>query len=147
MSAFDRRVDPKAVSIRRVEVITGADRRWRWPAAVKQRILFEALEPGAAVALKLAEDIIDRRTRRECSTREVAPWTTRAKYKEDRVHRRAHVGLPRPGARVRGRDQRFQKRPLGVSQIAGEAFARLPIGRSMFLGPHVESPVDLISAR
>jgi transposase len=51
MSAFDHKVDPRAVSIRRVEVITGVERRRRWPEVVKERIVLEALEPGAVVSM------------------------------------------------------------------------------------------------
>ena len=50
MSAFDRRVDPEAREVRRLEVITGALGRRRWSAEAKARIVAESLAPGMVIS-------------------------------------------------------------------------------------------------
>ena len=50
MSAFDRRVDPEAREVRRLEVITGALGRRRWSAEAKARIVAESLAPGVVIS-------------------------------------------------------------------------------------------------
>jgi transposase len=42
--------DAKGIGYRRVEVLTGPDRRRKWPTEVKAQIVAEAMEPGAVVA-------------------------------------------------------------------------------------------------
>jgi transposase len=45
----DRKVDPKAYEVRRIEVISGVGGRRRWPAEVKARIVMESLEEGVVI--------------------------------------------------------------------------------------------------
>jgi transposase len=42
--------DAKGIGYRRVAVLTGPDRRRKWPTEVKAQIVAEAMEPGAVVA-------------------------------------------------------------------------------------------------
>src|SRR6202034_455603 len=72
-----------------------------------------------AVALELAEDVVDRRARRKCAARQIPPGTARAQKIEDRIHRHAHIGLAWPTARLRSWDQRLKTLPLRVAQITG----------------------------
>ena len=73
-----------------------------------------------AVTLELPEDIVNRRARRKQAARRMPPRTARAQEVENRVHRRAHVGLARPPAGFRRRNQRLQTLPLRITQIAGK---------------------------
>ncbi len=50
MAAFDLTLDPKPVSVRRLEVLSGDLGRRRWPDEVKARIVGESLEGGAVVS-------------------------------------------------------------------------------------------------
>ena len=50
MSAFDRRIDPEAREVRRLEVITGALGRRRWSAEAKARIVAESLAPAVVIS-------------------------------------------------------------------------------------------------
>ena len=50
MAAFDLTLDPKPVSVRRLEVLSGDLGRRRWPDEVKARIVRESLEGGAVVS-------------------------------------------------------------------------------------------------
>jgi hypothetical protein len=59
--------------------------------------------------------------------------------REDRIHRHAHVGLARPPARLRRRDQRFKALPLRISQIARQTSPRLFVSLPVRLRPHPES--------
>jgi transposase len=45
----DRKVDPKAHEVRRIEVITGFSGRRRWPAELKARIVMESLAEGVVI--------------------------------------------------------------------------------------------------
>jgi len=47
---LDIMVDPKATKVRRVEVITGTERRRRFSESEKARIVEETLRPGAVVS-------------------------------------------------------------------------------------------------
>src|SRR5271167_2625995 len=60
-----------------------------------------------AVALKLAEDVVDRRARRKRPARQIPPRAACAQKIEDRIHRCAHIGLARSPAPLRRRDQRL----------------------------------------
>ena len=51
----------------------------------------------------------------------------------------AHVGLARPPAGFRRRNQRLQTLPLRITQIAGKGRSRLLVGRPMRLRPHPKS--------
>jgi transposase len=46
----NHRLDPKAGSVRRVEVITGAGRRRRWTREAKARVVAESYSSGLAVS-------------------------------------------------------------------------------------------------
>ena len=92
-----------------------------------------------AVTLELPEDIVNRGARRKQAGRQIPPRTARAQEVENRVHRRAHVGLARPPSAFRRRNQRLQTLPLRITQIAGNGRSRLLVGRSMRLRPHPES--------
>src|SRR5277367_3345724 len=92
-----------------------------------------------AVALELAEDVVDRGTRRKCAARQIPPGTAGAQKIEDRIHRPAHVGLARPPARLRRRDQRFKALPLRIGQIARQTSPRLFVSLPVRLRPHPES--------
>jgi transposase len=46
----DLTLEPKAADFRRIEVITGAGRRRRWPAEAKARIVAESLTAGLPVS-------------------------------------------------------------------------------------------------
>jgi transposase len=50
MSSFDPTFDPKAVLVRRLEVLTGVGGRRRWSSDDKARIVEESLAPGATVS-------------------------------------------------------------------------------------------------
>src|SRR5215468_8002716 len=93
-----------------------------------------------AFALKLAKDIVDRRTWRKAVARQVAPGTAGAQQIQDGVHRRPHVGLARSSARARRRDQRLQPRPLRIPQIARIPVALAPVNPTVHLCPHRRSP-------
>src|SRR5215471_19675480 len=93
-----------------------------------------------AFALKLAKDIVDRRTRRKAVARQVAPGTAGAQQIQDGVHRRPHVGLARSSAGARRRDQRLQPRPLRIPQIARIPVALAPVNPTVHLCPHRRSP-------
>ena len=92
-----------------------------------------------AITLELPEDIVNRRARRKQAARQIPPRTARAQEVENRVHRRAHVGLARPPAGFRRRNQRLQTLPLRITQIAGKGRSRLLVGRPMRLRPHPKS--------
>ena len=92
-----------------------------------------------AVALELAEDVVDRGTRRKCAARQIPPGTACAQKIEDRIHRRAHIRLARPPARLRRRDQRFKALPLRIRQIARQTSPRLFVSLPLCLRPHPES--------
>src|SRR5271166_3431215 len=94
-----------------------------------------------AVLLKIAEDVVDGRARRESVARKIAPRTTGAQQIEDGVERHAHIRLARTPARLGRRDQRLQTRPLIIRDVAGIAAADPHVGLSMLLGPHSESPL------
>src|ERR1700691_4258702 len=92
-----------------------------------------------AIALELAEDVVDRRARRKRAAWHIPPRAAGAQKIEDRIHRRAHIGLARPPARLRRRDQRLQTLPLRVSQIAPQTSPRLFVNLPLRLLPHPES--------
>jgi transposase len=50
MAGFDHTLEPKPVTVRRLEVLTGDLGRRRWPDEVKARIVRESLEPAAVVS-------------------------------------------------------------------------------------------------
>ncbi len=50
MSRLELMVEPKAEPVRRIEVITGADRRRSWTADEKAKIIEETLTPDAVVS-------------------------------------------------------------------------------------------------
>lgn len=50
MSRFDHKLEPEAVEVRRLEVITGTGRRRRFSEDDKVRIVEETLAPGAVVS-------------------------------------------------------------------------------------------------
>jgi len=50
VSGLDLTLEPEAVAVRRLEVITGEVGRRRWSPEAKARILAEAAEPGAVVS-------------------------------------------------------------------------------------------------
>jgi transposase len=50
VSGLDLTLEPEAVQVRRLEVITGEVGRRRWSAEAKARILVEASAPGAVVS-------------------------------------------------------------------------------------------------
>ncbi len=50
MSTLDHTLEPKATTVRRLEVITGSGRRRRFSADDKARIIEETLVPGAVVS-------------------------------------------------------------------------------------------------
>jgi transposase len=50
MATFDHRFEPKPVSVRRLEVLSGDLGRRRWPDEVKAGIVRESFEPGAVVS-------------------------------------------------------------------------------------------------
>ena len=50
MSTLDHMLEPKATTVRRLEVITGAGRRRRFSADDKARIVEKTLVPGAVVS-------------------------------------------------------------------------------------------------
>ena len=54
--------------------------------------------PPRCHRLELAEDVVDRRARRKAVARQVAPRAAGPQQIQDRIHRRAHVGLARPAA-------------------------------------------------
>ena len=50
MSTLDLTFEPEPVEVRRLEVITGVDRRRAWSDEAKARIIAETLRPGASVS-------------------------------------------------------------------------------------------------
>src|ERR1700691_2237195 len=92
-----------------------------------------------AIALELAVDVVDRRAQPKRTARHIPPRAAGAQKIEDSIHRRAHIGLARPPARLRRWDQRLQTLPVRVSQSAGKGRARLFGGRPMRLRPHPEA--------
>ena len=84
MSTLDHTLEPKASSVRRLEVITGTGRRRRFSHDEKARIIEETLAPDAVVS-----DIARRHGltpqqlftwRREARRRQVVPAATAAPY-------------------------------------------------------------------
>src|SRR6516165_12393042 len=93
-----------------------------------------------SIPLESAEDVVDRRTRREDFGRQIPPLAAGPQKIEDRVHRRAHIGLARPAAGLRLRNQRLQALPLAVAQVAGRPIPLPPILPPISLRPDAESP-------
>src|ERR1700679_3745616 len=126
-------VHPHRIFFRRFQRLAVDDRGGRAGLAVERfaqrhmKLFPDALP--SAVVLELAEDIVDRRTRRKRAARQIPPGTARPQEIEDRVHRRAHIRLARPPARLRRRDQRLQTLPLRLGQIARKGRPRLLVGR------------------
>lgn len=50
MSTLDTMVSTKGAALRRVEVITGVERRRRWSDDEKARVLEETMQPGAVIS-------------------------------------------------------------------------------------------------
>ena len=70
-----------------------------------------------AVALPPDEIVVDCAARRKI-LRKVAPLAVCAQDIHDPVYDRAHVGLPLAATASRWRNERFDKRPLVVRQVA-----------------------------
>jgi transposase len=51
MSRLDLMLEPKPAEVRRIEMITGVERRRRWPADAKARAVEASLAPGAVVSV------------------------------------------------------------------------------------------------
>ena len=74
MSMVDHMLEPPR-PVRRLEVITGAGGRWRWPTDEKARILEEAMAPGAVVS--------DVARRNGMSPQHLFTWRRQAKREAD----------------------------------------------------------------
>src|SRR3984885_4819509 len=75
----------------------------------------------------------------ESAARQIPPGTACAQKTEDRIHRRAHVGLALPPARLRRAEQRFKELPLRIGKIARQTSPRLFLSLPVRLRPHRES--------
>ena len=98
-----------------------------------------------AVARPFPEIAVNRRPRREI-LRQLPPLAARAQNVAHRVHHLAHIGLARPAAPLRWRDQRFDESPFRVRQIARiPPFARRML-LARCLGPHGRPAVIRLKA-
>ena len=93
-----------------------------------------------AVRLELPKDVVDCRAWWKAVSRQVAPGTARPQQIQDRIHRRAHVGLA--GTTTRGGigDQRSENLPLRFRHIARKKAVRSTVREAMLFGPHAIHP-------
>ena len=129
MSAFDRRLDPEAREVRRLEVITGALGRRRWSAEAKARIVAESLAPGVVVS-EVAR-------RYELRPQQLFAWRHQAKQGRLALPAEAlsfvpviaSAEAPPPTAPAHGAPAETSAAPAGVIEVAlGEAVVRVPPG-------------------
>ena len=129
MSAFDRRLDPEAREVRRLEVITGALGRRRWSAEAKARIVAESLAPGVVVS-EVAR-------RHDLRPQQLFAWRHQAKQGRLALPAEAlsfvpviaSAEAPSPAAPTHGAPAETSAAPAGVIEVAlGGAVVRVPPG-------------------
>jgi transposase len=129
MSAFDRRLDPEAREVRRLEVITGALGRRRWSAEAKARIVAESLAPGVVVS-EVAR-------RHDLRPQQLFAWRHQAKQGRlvlpaealTFVPVIASAEAPSPTASTHGAPAETSAAPVGMIEVAfGQAVVRVPPG-------------------
>jgi transposase len=129
MSAFDRRLDPGAREVRRLEVITGALGRRRWSAEARARIVAESLAPGVVVsAVARRHDLRPQQLfawRREARRGRLALPAEALSF----VPVIASAEAPSPTASTHGAPAESSAAPVGMIEVAfGKAVVRVPPG-------------------
>jgi hypothetical protein len=74
--------------------------------------------------------------------RQVAPLTAGAEDIHDPVYHRAHVGSPLAAAWFRGRNERFDKRLLGIRQVTRVSQVIAIVFRPVLVRPHWRPPLE-----
>ena len=116
MSTLDLTLEPKATSVRRVQVITGAGGRRQWSDDDKARIVEETLAPGAVVS------VIARR--HGLLPQQVFAWRRQAR---DRVMESA-IDAPAFAPVVVGAVAETRKDAPVIEIVIGAATVRVPPG-------------------
>ena len=88
-----------------------------------------------AVALPPNEVVVDCATRRKI-LRKVAPLAARTENIHHPVHDRAHVGSPLAAAWLGWRNERFDKYPLVIRQVARVSQMITIVFRAVLMRPH-----------
>ena len=115
----------------------GASFSFRLLAAFDVERVMNAIEH--AVAVPPNEVVVDRAARRKI-LRKVAPLAAGAQDVHHSVHHRAHVLLALAAARLRRRNERFDKRPLVIRQVARVAQMITIVFRAVLVRPHRRWP-------
>jgi transposase len=119
MSAFDRRVDPEAREVRRLEVITGALGRRRWSAEAKARIIAESLAPGVVIS-EVAR-------RHDLRPQQLFAWRHQARQGRLVLPAEELSFVPVVAAAAEGAPAATSATPAGLIEVAlGGAVVRVP---------------------
>src|SRR5579871_4468242 len=94
-----------------------------------------------AIAMPPDEVVVHRAARREI-LRKGTPLAARAQDIHHPVHHRAHVGSPLAATWLRRRNERFDKRPLLIRQVARVPQVIAVVFRSVLIRPHRRPPFE-----